>query len=429
MWARPERVRLVHELRELAAAEEVVDHGRERLRVDEALGLDLLVLGGGVGGGDRHALADDPLRAGEADAALVLEQFARGADAAVAEVVDVVDLAVAGVDADEQAQGADDVAVVEHAQIGGDGALAAALVDEVAELLVELVAADLAEIVAAVVEEEALDELLGVGGGDGVARAQLVVDVAEGLLLAGGGVGLHRVEQQPLVPFDVEHRQRLDPGEGDLLEDRALGGLVAVRELGVRGGVEDVGREAEVRELLLVLERGADLLVGVEVAQDVLVGGIPQAAQERRDEELAAAAAAVHEHPDLIVRVELDLDPRPAVGDDAHGVQRRAVGVYGLFRAYARRAVELADDDTLRAVDDEGPVLGHERNFAHVDVFGLLYRALLTLAVALGHAEAECHAQRSGMRPAFAQRLEGLELGLVELVLDEFQVVATVKAD
>ena len=49
------------------------------------------------------------------------------------------------------------------------------------QLLVELVAAHAAEVVAAEVEEEALDELLGVVTGGRVARAQLLVDLDEGL--------------------------------------------------------------------------------------------------------------------------------------------------------------------------------------------------------------------------------------------------------
>ena len=80
-----ERVRLVHELRELAGAEELLDGGHDRPDVDERLRRDRLdVLRG-------HALADDALHAGEADPDLVLDQLAHRADAAVAEVVDVVD--------------------------------------------------------------------------------------------------------------------------------------------------------------------------------------------------------------------------------------------------------------------------------------------------------------------------------------------------
>ena len=80
-----QRVHLVHELRELAGAEELLDGGDHRPDVDERLGRDGLdVLGG-------HALADDPLHAGQADADLVLDQLADRADAAVGEVVLVVE--------------------------------------------------------------------------------------------------------------------------------------------------------------------------------------------------------------------------------------------------------------------------------------------------------------------------------------------------
>ena len=66
--------------------EELLDHRRDRLVVDEVVRhqrLDVL---------QAHALLDGALHAHETDAVLVLHQLADGADAAVAEVVDVVDL-------------------------------------------------------------------------------------------------------------------------------------------------------------------------------------------------------------------------------------------------------------------------------------------------------------------------------------------------
>src|SRR5690606_23096259 len=79
-----ERVVLVHELRQLARSEELLDRGDDRTHVDERLGRDRLdVL-------RRHALAHDALHAAEAGAHLVLNELADGTDAAVAEVVDVV---------------------------------------------------------------------------------------------------------------------------------------------------------------------------------------------------------------------------------------------------------------------------------------------------------------------------------------------------
>ena len=80
-----QRVHLVHELRQLAGAEELLDGRDDGPDVDERLRRDGLdVLGG-------HALADDPLHAGQADADLVLDQLADRADAAVGEVVLVVE--------------------------------------------------------------------------------------------------------------------------------------------------------------------------------------------------------------------------------------------------------------------------------------------------------------------------------------------------
>ena len=71
--------------RELAGAEELLDRGDDRPDVDERLRRDRLdVLG-------RHALLDDALHAGQADAHLVLDQLADRADAAVGEVVLIVE--------------------------------------------------------------------------------------------------------------------------------------------------------------------------------------------------------------------------------------------------------------------------------------------------------------------------------------------------
>ena len=80
-----EGVGLAHELGQLAGAEELLDGGHHRPDVDQRLGRDGLdVLG-------RHALPDDPLHAGQADADLVLDQLAHRADPAVGEVVLVVE--------------------------------------------------------------------------------------------------------------------------------------------------------------------------------------------------------------------------------------------------------------------------------------------------------------------------------------------------
>src|SRR5947209_1605915 len=81
-----ERVRLVHELRELRRAEELLQRRHDRPDVDDRLRRDRVdVLG-------RHPLAHDALHAVEPDAERLLDQLARRAQAPVAEVLVLVEL-------------------------------------------------------------------------------------------------------------------------------------------------------------------------------------------------------------------------------------------------------------------------------------------------------------------------------------------------
>ena len=148
------KVRLVHELGQLRGAEELLDGRHDGADVHERLRRDL------VGLLHAHALAHDALHARQADAELVLDQLADRADAAVAEVVDVVDLHAISVrmQADDVLHGLRDVL------FGQRGARGLLLIE--AEFLVDLVAANLRQVVALRVEEQALKQRArGVDGG------------------------------------------------------------------------------------------------------------------------------------------------------------------------------------------------------------------------------------------------------------------------
>src|SRR5206468_5062365 len=81
-----ERVRLVHELRQLRGTEELLERRDDRTDVDDRLRRDRVdVL-------RRHPLADDALHAVEADAERLLDQLADRAEPAVAEVLVLVEL-------------------------------------------------------------------------------------------------------------------------------------------------------------------------------------------------------------------------------------------------------------------------------------------------------------------------------------------------
>jgi hypothetical protein len=71
---------------------------------------------------------------------------------------------------------------------------------------------------------------------------------------------------------------------------------------------------------------------------------------------------------DHVVDVHGELDPRPAERDDARADQPLPVRVRRLLEDDARRPVELADDDALGAVDDEGAQPGEQRELAEVDL-------------------------------------------------------------
>src|SRR5207244_734683 len=178
-----ERVRLLHELRELRAAEELPDRGDDRPDVDELLRRRLLGLD------DRHALTHHALHAEQADAELALDELADRAHAAVAEVIDVVGRTLAVVELDDPPDDSHEIVMVLERRLSVDRALhelrregTVGHVQIKAELAVELVAAHLREVVTAEVEEERLDETAGVGDQLGVeepAACRRVVDGRE----------------------------------------------------------------------------------------------------------------------------------------------------------------------------------------------------------------------------------------------------------
>ena len=159
-------------------------------------------------------------------------------------------------------------------------------------------------------------------------------------------------------------------------------------------------------EELAVLDR--DLVDGVEGAEDFFVGLEAEGAQEDGAEELALAVDADVEGVLLVV---LELDPRAAVGND---LAEEVGAVVGRLKEDAGRAVELGDDDALGAVDDEGAVLGHQRNVAEEDF--LLLHVAQALGAGLGvlvvDGEADGDLERGGVGHAalFALCLVVLQL-------------------
>src|SRR6185436_19940469 len=134
-------------------------------------------------------------------------------------------------------------------------------------------------------------------------------------------------------------------------------GLVARLQL-LRGAHADeaVGHAPVDRPVLQV-----QLVDRVEAPDDLVGAAQAERAEEDRRQELALAVDADVEQ---VLRVVLELHPRAAVRDDLRDVERLVFRV----EERARRAVQLADDDALGAVDDERAVVTHERDVTEVDL-------------------------------------------------------------
>src|SRR6185295_8701167 len=181
----------------------------------------------------------------------------------------------------------------------------------------------------------------------------------------------------------------------------------------------------------LELRAGRLDVEGVEVeelAEDAR-RAVAQRLQQDRDRHLAAPVDA-EEHD--VLRVELEVEPGAAIGDDPRREQElsgrmRLAAV--VLEEHAGRAVQLGDDHALGAVDDERAGGGHERDLAHVDLL-----LLHLLGGRLGRVLVEDHqahlgAQRARVREAALLALLHVERRLAQEVADELEARIARMAD
>src|SRR6185312_9998365 len=113
----------------------------------------------------------------------------------------------------------------------------------------------------------------------------------------------------------------------------------------------------------LALLHEIELANGEEESQNVRVGAVPQRAQQSRRREFLLLVDVDVDH---VVDVHGELDPRSAERNDARGNQTLSVWMRRFLEHHTRRAVQLAHDDALGAVDHERSERSQERQLAEV---------------------------------------------------------------
>ena len=135
-------------------------------------------------------------------------------------------------------------------------------------------------------------------------------------------------------------------------------------------------------------------------------------------------ATTVDANVEKILGIELEIEPRTAVGNHAGAVEQLARAVrltFVVIVKHARTAMKLTDHDTLGPIDDEGTVVGHQRNLTEEDFLLLHVANRLRAGVLVGipDNQAHGHLDRSGERHAALAALVHVVLRLVERVADE----------
>ena len=232
-----QRVGLIHELRQLRGTEEFAHRGNRRLGVDQVVGHDRVDID------RRHALLDGALHAQQADAILVLEKFADRANTAVAEVVDVVDLALAVLEVDQRLDDFQDVLAAQYGHVIGDIKV---------ETHVHLDAADSRKIVAVGVEEQAIEHGFGGFARRRLTRTHDTIDFGKRVVALLDLVGHQRVAD-PRTNRDMIDIEQFDRRLARLVDPfQVLGGqFVAGFDIDFAGGfVDQVKRRITAEDFL-----------------------------------------------------------------------------------------------------------------------------------------------------------------------------------
>ena len=396
-----QRVRLVHELGQLGAAEEFLDSSYDWADIDERLYTHLILVLGS------HSLANHPFHTGETDTELVLQELTDAADATIAQMVDVITLAIALHHVQEIVNAGDDIADLQRAVIvfavagradhldrGAiillghdfdliigreytaffdpcdrffiDGSVAFddhftrfhiddrafGLVTEEtvlpSQLLIQFVTADLREIITARIKEEIMEQRRTTIFGSRFTRAELVIDLDQSGLFVRGAVFFQRL-------FDMD--------------------------------------------------------IMIEKLQDLFIGRVAQRTDEDSDRHLTVT---IDTDGDGAGRIRFQFDPRTAVRDQLRGINLLVESISFTLVVYARGTNQLGYDDTLGAIDDECTRVRHDREIPHEQIVLFQLAGFLVFQTRL-------HVQWSGVVHILRLALFDIVLALAEIEIAKVQ--------
>ena len=155
-----------------------------------------------------------------------------------------------------------------------------------------------------------------------------------------------------------------------------------------------------------------DALIVAEKLQQLGIRAETERPHKHRHRQLAVLIDAHVKH---VRRVGLILQPCTAVRDDGGGKQLLTGGVIAHAVIHARGTHQLRDNNALRAVDDEGAAVGHEREIPHENL-----RLLDLAGFLIQQARLDTQRRRVGHVPLLAL-LDGIFWSVVQPVVNKLQ--------
>ena len=308
--------------------------------------------------------------------------------------------------------------------------------DRKREFAVDAEAPDAAETVAIGVLEFLVEQGPGLVEGRGIARPKPLVDADEGILMAGRDAGtalrfvgilaeaIHDERHLLLVHHFHSRKARCADQFSLIVRDLAAGldddlaGPLVWRSVLVLGGINDVvDRDSPLDFGDVTPAVRLYFLRLIEELEDLGVVGVllVHGPKERQRGKLSAL---VDPHLERVFLRNIELDPAPAFWNDP-AVVGFAIARFGVGdEVDTGRAVQLADDDTFRTVDDELTATEHDGDVAEIDLFlnGLVAR------------QSQPHAQRATIGEAQLAALIGIVARLPQLVADILELHGAIVA-